>query len=528
MAMKTLPPHQLAALALSLAAMVYPSALRAATLTEAQVTQIINDVRTVDPAKAPRPAKLNETLQGQQAVRTGVESRTELLFNDKTITRLGANTRFSFAEGTRNMALDQGVMLLQVPKGVGGAKIQTAAVTAAITGTTIFMESGSNYTKFVVVEGVAILSARNDPRHRMVTVKAGQEIIMPNTGKNIPPPIYVNLKLLTQSSGLLGKQWHNDIDWSRIYPEIARQTSKLYTTTNLAIMGEGTSVTVIDQNAVTNNPQNPFAPGAGPGAPGNTPPSGNTPPPAGPPNPPSATVSGPDKFGPLQTITSPNPFVIASNSQLNTDPQITTPGVELEPPVVDLGKIFRGPNYTGPDADAPIEQYLFGAGARFKGSVFGSEFGAFPEGNDDSLFPAEGVAAFRFSELYINGAPILITDGGARDLALISEGEIGFGGSAGTENWTGLRSLTLATLNGPIEMDAGPAITGLTSFLRLFNRGEGNDITIERDITLPGAKVLIDTEGELSVAGTHTFAMGEWFATSGITLNGHTKATGEL
>ena len=31
-------------------------------------------------------------------------------------------------------------MLLQVPKGLGGAKIHTAAVTAAITGTTIMMD----------------------------------------------------------------------------------------------------------------------------------------------------------------------------------------------------------------------------------------------------------------------------------------------------------------------------------------------------------------------------------------------------
>ncbi|MDQ3626248.1 MAG: FecR family protein [Verrucomicrobiota bacterium] len=74
------------------------------------------------------------------AVRTGVESRTELTFADQTLARLGANTIFSFDEGTRSMDLGGGAMLLRVPKDAGGAKITTAAVTAAITGTTVLLE----------------------------------------------------------------------------------------------------------------------------------------------------------------------------------------------------------------------------------------------------------------------------------------------------------------------------------------------------------------------------------------------------
>jgi hypothetical protein len=126
-----LPVALLAAVAVA----AMPASAPAAVLSQAKITHIVRDVQTVDPAKAPRPAKLREVVKGRQAVRTGIDSRTELLFNDLTLTRIGANSQFSFSEGTRELELYRGVILLQVPKGSGGAKIHTAAVTAAVPGT---------------------------------------------------------------------------------------------------------------------------------------------------------------------------------------------------------------------------------------------------------------------------------------------------------------------------------------------------------------------------------------------------------
>jgi hypothetical protein len=55
-------------------------------------------------------------------------------------------------------------MLLRVPKGAGGAKINSSAVTAAITGTTVMLETHAStkknknsYYKFIVLEGTARL-----------------------------------------------------------------------------------------------------------------------------------------------------------------------------------------------------------------------------------------------------------------------------------------------------------------------------------------------------------------------------------
>ena len=126
----------------------------AADLKEARVTKIIRDVKLLPNAAPARPAAVDDEVRNGTAVRTGIESRTELKFTDETLARLGANTIFSFNEGTRNLELTDGAMLLRVPKNAGGAKINTAAVTAAITGTTIMLEFHKNsYIKFIVLEG---------------------------------------------------------------------------------------------------------------------------------------------------------------------------------------------------------------------------------------------------------------------------------------------------------------------------------------------------------------------------------------
>src|SRR5450432_1895952 len=126
----------------------------AAQLKEARISRVIKDVKLLPAQAAPRPAAVSDEVREGTAVRTGVESRAELTFTDQTLARLGANTIFGFNEGTRKLELGGGALLLRVPKNAGGAQIHTAAVTAAITGTTIMMEYHPNaYIKFIVLEG---------------------------------------------------------------------------------------------------------------------------------------------------------------------------------------------------------------------------------------------------------------------------------------------------------------------------------------------------------------------------------------
>jgi len=175
----------------------------AGPLTSAQITKIINRVRVIDPVKGGHPAIIREVIKDDLGLSTGEKSRSELLFQDNTLTRIGAETFFSFKTGTRDMTLERGSMLLQVPKGLGGATIHTAAVTAAITGTTIMMEYVPHvYIKVIVLEGSLRLS-RNGTSGDSVVLHAGKMVIMRPDEKKIPEPVDVDLKVVVKTSKLV-------------------------------------------------------------------------------------------------------------------------------------------------------------------------------------------------------------------------------------------------------------------------------------------------------------------------------------
>src|SRR5947207_5556141 len=175
----------------------------AGPLTSAEVTKVINRVSVIDPAKGTHPAVLRDVIKDNLALQTGARSRSELLFQDNTLTRIGAETFFSFKTGTRDLTLEKGSMLLQVPKGLGGATIHTAAVTAAITGTTIMMEySPGQYLKVLVLEGSLRLS-RNGSFGDSVVLHPGKMVIMRPDAKKIPDPIDVDLAEIVKTSTLV-------------------------------------------------------------------------------------------------------------------------------------------------------------------------------------------------------------------------------------------------------------------------------------------------------------------------------------
>jgi len=133
MHLQSRPILTITALAFALASGLY-SEVSADELKEAKVTQVIQDVQVLPSNASPRPAAVNDDVRQGTAVRTGAQSRSELTFKDKTITRLGEKTSFSVGEGSRTIDLTSGQFLLYVPKKAGGAKVKAGPVTAAITG----------------------------------------------------------------------------------------------------------------------------------------------------------------------------------------------------------------------------------------------------------------------------------------------------------------------------------------------------------------------------------------------------------
>lgn len=142
MNMKTIRLCNAAIILAGLGVAARPLPAGAANLSKAVVTQKVNKVTLAESATtAPQPVSTGAVVKDDNIVRTGVQSRAELEFADKTLTRLGANTIFSFDAGASVLDFKEGAALFSKPKGTGPLQIRAAAVTAAITGTTGFVSA---------------------------------------------------------------------------------------------------------------------------------------------------------------------------------------------------------------------------------------------------------------------------------------------------------------------------------------------------------------------------------------------------
>src|SRR5262245_48102216 len=333
---------------------------------QARVSQVVQDVRLLEAQGAPRPAAVNDKVTQKMGVRTGVESRAELTFTDLTLTRLGANTIFSFKQGARELDLTSGAVLLQVPPKAPAVKVRTSAVTAAVTGGTALMATGPP-TKFMVLEGIGTFYPTGHPE-RAVTVHGG-EMMMMTSDRRMTKPQKFDVKLVLQTSRLI-----QDFPPLENMPLIMDVVNLQLAAQLLGTMTQPLAQNLVDvigttdQNAnanpvilvrnVTTSPTvppisptpppisptpPPISPTPPPISPTPPPISPTPPPPTPPPTPtpspptPTPSPSGtPTKFGTPAIISSPNPYVITSGTVISTDPSITTNGV------TDLGKIYRG------------------------------------------------------------------------------------------------------------------------------------------------------------------------------------------
>jgi hypothetical protein len=155
----------------------------ATPLTESVFTEIINDAKVVvATTQAAAPAKTNELFKAPDLVRTGPASRVELTAADNTITRIGANTVFTFESSGRTIDLEKGSILFHSPPGKGGGAIKHGGASAAVLGTTIIgaiLADGS--FKIMVLEGQCLVTLRDGST---MTLNAGQFVIIPPDGNS--------------------------------------------------------------------------------------------------------------------------------------------------------------------------------------------------------------------------------------------------------------------------------------------------------------------------------------------------------
>ena len=182
--------------------------LQAETLTQGTFTDIVRTVEVLDqPTKNASPATLNELVKAPNLVRTGVGSRAELTAPDQTLTRIGANTVFSFAPSGREINLEQGSVLFHSPSGRGGGTIRSGGASAAVSGTTLIVATtpvknpgDKNGFKVILLEGSGRVTLATG-RYRIL--KAGQMIyVLPNQ-TDFGPLLTINLSRLVSGSALV-------------------------------------------------------------------------------------------------------------------------------------------------------------------------------------------------------------------------------------------------------------------------------------------------------------------------------------
>ncbi len=200
--------------------------LAAAPLSESTFTEVINSVEVVTGAdKTVTPARPNELFKAPDRVRTGANSRAELTAPDQTITRVGANTVFSFEPAGRNLDLERGSVLFHSPKGNGGGTIKSGGVAAAVLGTTLIVSSTTDGgIKVVLLEGKGQVTL---PNGKSVTLKAGQMAYVLPAGKTFGPVLDINLDKLVSGSLLVNGFPDKLPSLPLIQQAIARQNSAM-------------------------------------------------------------------------------------------------------------------------------------------------------------------------------------------------------------------------------------------------------------------------------------------------------------
>lgn len=232
---------------LSFCAIFLPAASGGGAPNQAVVTQVIHDVRLLGAGSDSRLATLNDHVSNGTAVRTGADSWAELAFPNESLARLASNTGFNCKDGTRQLELSEGAVLLDVPKKAHGARVQAAGLAAVVTGTTVVFEYHPAVFKFFVIEGTARLYR---PGHLgdSILVKPGQMVIgKPDSA--LSDPVDFDIGRFLKTSRFI-------VDFAPLRSESLvvaesqkqerRKSRKTLIETNLVIFGAGTNVSLVD------------------------------------------------------------------------------------------------------------------------------------------------------------------------------------------------------------------------------------------------------------------------------------------
>ena len=128
-------------LGLAIAFFLTHSATASTVIKEAEIYQIRNQVDiNYSNRQNWNPAEVGDKIIPRDSVRTGANSRADILFNEGTLVRTGAGTTFRFPKGKRRFELTSGAALIMIRPEQGQSTIQTPQAKVVSQGTALFVQ----------------------------------------------------------------------------------------------------------------------------------------------------------------------------------------------------------------------------------------------------------------------------------------------------------------------------------------------------------------------------------------------------
>jgi hypothetical protein len=120
--------------------LIHP-AIASTVIKEAEIYQVRNqvDINHKNISNWNR-AKVGDKIIPKDSVRTGANSRADILFNEGTLVRTGAGTIFRFPPGKRSFELTSGAALIMIRPQQGQSTINTPQAKVLTQGTALFVQ----------------------------------------------------------------------------------------------------------------------------------------------------------------------------------------------------------------------------------------------------------------------------------------------------------------------------------------------------------------------------------------------------
>ena len=246
---------KLSVLSLCLGCIFVVSTSQAVDFKKSKVTQVVNDVQIISAAdQKQKSAVVNDVFTMPDILRTGPASRAELVADDATVTRVGANTIFSFDPANRTIDLKQGSLLFHSPHGKGGGTIHTGSATASVLGSTLIVTTtASGGFKVLALEDEAEIKFLNGLK---IKLQPGQMTFVLPGGNAISPIIIFRLDDLIGNSQLVKGFSKNLPSLPLILEQVKHQQEQIDsggledTGKNVGDDADSKSVKVIDLNTL--------------------------------------------------------------------------------------------------------------------------------------------------------------------------------------------------------------------------------------------------------------------------------------